>query len=97
MGQYGFMWQADLRIADAIFKQALTSHMITAKHAALAMMPQKRGVIVEITENDMRAGGWQSDVSGGQERPQAAAPVLGGRPAAARHRGHCRHDQIPAL
>ena len=39
MGQYGFLWQADLKTADAIFRQALTSRIITAKHAALAMMP----------------------------------------------------------
>ena len=35
MRQYGYLWQADLTHADAIFRQALTSHIITAKHAAL--------------------------------------------------------------
>ena len=57
MGTYGFLWQADLSTADAIFRQALTSRIITAKHAALAMMPAKRGLIVEVTENDMIGGG----------------------------------------
>ncbi len=57
MRQYGFLWQADLKSADAVFRQALTSHIITAKQAALAMMPQKRGVIVEVTENDVLGGG----------------------------------------
>jgi NAD(P)-dependent dehydrogenase (short-subunit alcohol dehydrogenase family) len=57
MGQWGSFWQADLKNADAIFRQALTSRIITAKHAALAMMPRKRGLIVEITENDMLGGG----------------------------------------
>src|SRR5262245_20110504 len=57
MGQYGFFWQTDVENADAIFRQALTSHIITAKHAALAMMPKKRGLIVEITENDVLGGG----------------------------------------
>jgi len=57
MKKYGFMWQADLKDADVIFKQALTSHLITAKHAALAMTPAKRGLIVEITENDILGGG----------------------------------------
>ena len=57
MGQYGFLWQADLKTADAIFRQGLTSRIITAKHAALAMMPAKRGLIVEVTENDMIGGG----------------------------------------
>jgi NAD(P)-dependent dehydrogenase (short-subunit alcohol dehydrogenase family) len=57
MGQYGFLWQANLKHADAIFRQALTSRIITAKHAALAMMPAKRGLIVEVTENDVIGGG----------------------------------------
>jgi NAD(P)-dependent dehydrogenase (short-subunit alcohol dehydrogenase family) len=57
MGRYGFLWQADLEKADAIFRQGLTSRIITAKHAALAMMPAKRGLIVEVTENDMIGGG----------------------------------------
>ena len=57
MGVYGFLWQAKLNTADAIFRQGLTSRIITAKHAALAMMPAKRGLIVEVTENDMIGGG----------------------------------------
>jgi NAD(P)-dependent dehydrogenase (short-subunit alcohol dehydrogenase family) len=57
MGTYGFLWQADIKNADAIFRQGLTSRIITAKHAALAMMPGKRGLIVEVTENDMIGGG----------------------------------------
>jgi NAD(P)-dependent dehydrogenase (short-subunit alcohol dehydrogenase family) len=57
MGAYGFLWQADLTSAEAVFRQGLTSRIITAKHAALAMMPAKRGLIVEITEADMIGGG----------------------------------------
>ncbi len=57
MGTYGFLWQADLAAADAIFRQGLTSRIITAKHAALTMMPRKRGLIVEVTEADMIGGG----------------------------------------
>lgn len=57
MGIYGFLWQADLKTADAIFRQGLTSRIITAKHAALAMMSAKRGLIVEVTEADMIGGG----------------------------------------
>jgi NAD(P)-dependent dehydrogenase (short-subunit alcohol dehydrogenase family) len=57
MGHYGFLWQANLKNADAIFRQALTSHIITAKHAAAAMLPAKRGLIVEVTENDVLGGG----------------------------------------
>jgi NAD(P)-dependent dehydrogenase (short-subunit alcohol dehydrogenase family) len=57
MGLYGYLWQADLSKADVIFRQGLTSRIITAKHAALAMMPARRGLIVEVTENDMMGGG----------------------------------------
>jgi NAD(P)-dependent dehydrogenase (short-subunit alcohol dehydrogenase family) len=57
MGVYGSLWQADLSTADAVFRQGLTSRIITAKHAALAMMPLRRGLIVEVTENDMMGGG----------------------------------------
>jgi len=55
--QHGFLWQADLRHADAMLRQGLTSRIITAKHAARAMMPAKRGLIVEVTENDIIGGG----------------------------------------
>jgi NAD(P)-dependent dehydrogenase (short-subunit alcohol dehydrogenase family) len=57
MGAYGFLWQADLKAADAIYRQGMTSRIITAKHAALAMMPARRGLIVEVTEADMIGGG----------------------------------------
>jgi NAD(P)-dependent dehydrogenase (short-subunit alcohol dehydrogenase family) len=57
MRQYGFLWQADMKSAAAAFRQGLTSRIITAKHAALAMMRAKRGLIVEVTENDMIGGG----------------------------------------
>jgi NAD(P)-dependent dehydrogenase (short-subunit alcohol dehydrogenase family) len=54
---HGFLWQADLKNADAMFRQGLTSRIVTAKHAALAMKPAKRGLIVEVTENDIIGGG----------------------------------------
>jgi NAD(P)-dependent dehydrogenase (short-subunit alcohol dehydrogenase family) len=57
MKRYGYLWRADLATADAIFRQAIASRIMTAKHAALAMMPVKRGLIVEVTENDMLSGG----------------------------------------
>jgi NAD(P)-dependent dehydrogenase (short-subunit alcohol dehydrogenase family) len=57
MGSYGFLWDADLSKADAIFRQALTSRITTAKHAALTMKRAKQGLIVEVTENDMIGGG----------------------------------------
>jgi NAD(P)-dependent dehydrogenase (short-subunit alcohol dehydrogenase family) len=57
MGVYGYLWQANVKAADTIFRQGLTSRIITAKHGALAMMPARRGLIVEVTENDMIGGG----------------------------------------
>jgi NAD(P)-dependent dehydrogenase (short-subunit alcohol dehydrogenase family) len=57
MRTYGFLWEAELDKTDAIFRQGLTTRIITAKHAALAMMPAKRGLIVEVTEADIIGGG----------------------------------------
>jgi NAD(P)-dependent dehydrogenase (short-subunit alcohol dehydrogenase family) len=57
MRKYGFLWQTDVTAADAIFRQTLTPRIITAKHAALTMMPARRGLIVEITEADIIGGG----------------------------------------
>jgi NAD(P)-dependent dehydrogenase (short-subunit alcohol dehydrogenase family) len=55
--EHGFLWQADLSHADLMFRQGLTSRIITAKHAAIAMRPAKHGLIVEVTENDIIGGG----------------------------------------
>jgi NAD(P)-dependent dehydrogenase (short-subunit alcohol dehydrogenase family) len=57
MGQWGSFWKADLKNADAIFRQSLVSHIITAKHAAPLMIRQRRGLIVEVTENDILCAG----------------------------------------
>jgi NAD(P)-dependent dehydrogenase (short-subunit alcohol dehydrogenase family) len=57
MKRQGFLWKTDLTNADTIFRQGLTSHILTAKHAALAMMPARQGLIVEVTENDIIGGG----------------------------------------
>jgi NAD(P)-dependent dehydrogenase (short-subunit alcohol dehydrogenase family) len=57
MKEFGFLWQANLKNADAIFRQGLTSRIVTAKHAAVAMMPAKRGLIVVVTENDIIGAG----------------------------------------
>ena len=57
MHQWGSFWQADLKNADAIFRQALVSHIITAKHAAPLLIRGRRGLIVEVTENDILSAG----------------------------------------
>ena len=75
MGLYGFLWQADMKNADLIFRQGLTSRIITAKHAALAMMPAKGGLIVEVTENDMIGGGG-NPMSQAVKMAQKVLPLL---------------------
>jgi NAD(P)-dependent dehydrogenase (short-subunit alcohol dehydrogenase family) len=58
MGQWASFWNVDTRNADAILRQAFTSHVITAKHAAQRMIAARRGLIVEVTESDtLGAGG----------------------------------------
>jgi NAD(P)-dependent dehydrogenase (short-subunit alcohol dehydrogenase family) len=57
MGQWGSFWEVDLTNGEAILRQALLSHIITAKHAAPLMMRHGRGLIVEVTENDLLLAG----------------------------------------
>jgi NAD(P)-dependent dehydrogenase (short-subunit alcohol dehydrogenase family) len=57
MGQYGSFWDVDLTHADLVLRQALVSHVVTAKHVAQVMVRRKRGLIVEVTENDALGGG----------------------------------------
>jgi NAD(P)-dependent dehydrogenase (short-subunit alcohol dehydrogenase family) len=53
MKQYSPLWETDLKNAEKIFRQGLLSRIITTKHAARAMMPAKKGLIVIMTENDI--------------------------------------------
>ena len=58
MRQWGSFWEADLANGEAVFRQAILSHIITAKHAAPLMIRARRGLIVEVTEGDtLSAGG----------------------------------------
>jgi NAD(P)-dependent dehydrogenase (short-subunit alcohol dehydrogenase family) len=57
MKQYGWFWTAQLAHADTILRQSLVSHIITAKHVAPLMIERRRGLIVEVTENDILGGG----------------------------------------
>lgn len=57
MGQWGAFWETDVGNADAIFRQALLSHIITAKHGAAMMIRRKRGLIVEVSESDIMMSG----------------------------------------
>jgi NAD(P)-dependent dehydrogenase (short-subunit alcohol dehydrogenase family) len=57
MYQWGSFWETDLKNGEAIFRQAVLSHIITAKHAAKRMIAARRGLIVEVTENDVLSAG----------------------------------------
>ena len=57
MGHWGAFWEADLTNANAVLRQSLISHIITAKHAAPIMIRQRHGLIVEVTESDILGGG----------------------------------------
>lgn len=52
MSQWCSFWDTNLANAELSFRQALLSHIITAKHAARAMVARKRGLIIEVTEGD---------------------------------------------
>jgi hypothetical protein len=56
---------------EAIFRQALISHMITAKHAARIMIREGRGLIVEVTENDILGG--RQPLANREDRPKMLA------------------------
>jgi NAD(P)-dependent dehydrogenase (short-subunit alcohol dehydrogenase family) len=57
MSQWCSFWNADLKNAEAVLRQSLLSHTITAKHAAPYMIRNRRGLIVEVTENDILSAG----------------------------------------
>ncbi len=57
MAQWGSFWEARLENGEAIFRQSILSHIITAKHAAPLMIRAKRGLIVEVTESDILPAG----------------------------------------
>lgn len=57
MRQWGFFWQARLDDGAAVLSNCILSHIITTKHAAPLMMRAQRGLIVEVTENDILPAG----------------------------------------
>jgi len=58
MSQWCSFWKTKLDDAELTFRQSLLSHIITAKHAVPCMIEKKRGLIVEVSENDgLGAGG----------------------------------------
>ena len=57
MGQWCSLWKTNLTNGDAILRQSLISHIITSKHAVPVMIRRRRGLIVEVTENDILTAG----------------------------------------
>jgi NAD(P)-dependent dehydrogenase (short-subunit alcohol dehydrogenase family) len=57
MGEWGWLWNADLQNGEAMLRQSLLSHIITARHAAPLMIRGRRGLIVEVTESDLLSAG----------------------------------------
>jgi NAD(P)-dependent dehydrogenase (short-subunit alcohol dehydrogenase family) len=57
LGEWGPFWEVNSSNGEAIMRQALLSHIITAKHAAPLMIKRRRGLIVEVTENDLLMAG----------------------------------------
>ncbi len=57
MGQWCSFWKTNLTSGDAVLRQSLLSHIITSKQAAPIMMKRRRGLIVEVTENDILTAG----------------------------------------
>jgi len=56
MAQCALFGRQHLKNAEAAFQESLLSHIITAKHAA-PYYSQRRGLIVEVTENDVLSAG----------------------------------------
>jgi NAD(P)-dependent dehydrogenase (short-subunit alcohol dehydrogenase family) len=57
MRQWCSFWQTDLTHAETALRQSLLSHIITAKHAAPYLIRRRRGLVVEVTENDILSAG----------------------------------------
>jgi NAD(P)-dependent dehydrogenase (short-subunit alcohol dehydrogenase family) len=57
MAQWTSFWKTKLKNGEAILRQSVLSHIITAKHAAPLMVRAGRGLIVEVTENDILLAG----------------------------------------
>jgi len=57
MAQWASFWETDLTNGETILRQALFSHIITAKYAAPIMIRRRSGLIVEVTESDMLLAG----------------------------------------
>jgi NAD(P)-dependent dehydrogenase (short-subunit alcohol dehydrogenase family) len=53
LGGWTKFWETDLQNGVAVLRQALLSHVITAKYAAPLMIRERSGLIIEVTEGDL--------------------------------------------
>jgi NAD(P)-dependent dehydrogenase (short-subunit alcohol dehydrogenase family) len=56
MNDWRSPWEVDLTRAEALLRQAVVTRLITAKHASRLMIAHRRGLLVEVTENDVVSG-----------------------------------------
>ena len=89
LGRWGSFWQTDLSHGADALRQAILSHLITAKHAAPHMIKKRRGLIVEVTEGDTIFGG------GGNALSDVVKSSLKG--FAARMAGELRTHRVAAV
>ena len=89
LGRWGAFWQTDLSNGADAFRQAILSHLITAKYAAPHMIKKRRGLIVEVTEGDTIFGG------GGNALSDVVKSSLKG--LAARMAGELRTHRVAAV
>jgi len=57
LGGWTPIWETDLQQGAEALRNAILTHVISAKHAARLMKPKRSGLIVEVTEYDMPGGG----------------------------------------
>jgi NAD(P)-dependent dehydrogenase (short-subunit alcohol dehydrogenase family) len=53
-------WKASLEKGPDAVRNTVFAHLVTAKHAAAAMIPRRRGLLVEVTDSDWLLGGGPS-------------------------------------
>jgi NAD(P)-dependent dehydrogenase (short-subunit alcohol dehydrogenase family) len=57
MGGWESFWKSDVSYLTEGLRQAVVSHLLTAKHAVPLMLKKRRGLIVEVTEGDFLISG----------------------------------------
>jgi hypothetical protein len=95
MGPWASLWKADLTNGEAVLRQALLSHLITAKHAARSMIKKRRGLITEVTESDLLLASGNNLTQIVKLSQKSAGPNLGRGAPQAWRRHHRHYTWIP--